>query len=115
MALVLCTGIEPAVMTTRRLILERAGHTVVLAANDRQVEKACRSHSINVAVIGQNTSPAVKQRYFRIIREHCTSAKILELHRPFSDKALEHADAWLPMPGDDPDEFVKTVTELAKK
>lgn len=115
MALVLCTGIEPAVMTTRQFILERAGHTVILAASDRQVEKACQSHKVDVAVIGQNTSPAVKQRYFRTIREHCSSAKILELHRPFSDKALEQADAWLPMPVDDPDELARTVTELAQK
>ena len=40
MALVLCTGSDPAVMATRKLILEQAGHTVVLASNDRQVEKS---------------------------------------------------------------------------
>lgn len=115
MALVLCTGSDPAVMATRKLILEQAGHTVVLASNDRQVEKACQSHSFDVAVIGQNTSPAVKQRLSRIVREHCRPAKILELHRPFSDKALADADEWLPMPSDHPEALADAVAELARK
>ena len=114
MALVLCTGSDPAVMATRKLILEQAGHTVVLASNDRQVEKACESHSFDVVVIGQNTSPAVKQRLSRIIREHCRQVKILELHRPYSDKALTDADEWLPMPGDHPETLVDAVAELAR-
>lgn len=114
MALVLCTGSDPAVMTTRRLILEQAGHTVVLASNDRQVEKACKSYSFDVVVIGQNTSPAVKQRLSRMIREHCSPAKILELHRPFSDKALLDADDWLPMPSDHPEALADAVAELSR-
>jgi CheY-like chemotaxis protein len=115
MALVLCTGIDPAVMTTRQLILEQAGHTVVLASNDRHVEKACKSHNFDVVVIGQNTSPAVKQRFVRIIREYCSLAKILELHRPFSDKALADADEWLAMPSDHPGALAEAVAELARK
>lgn len=115
MALVLCTGSEAAVMTTRKLILEQAGHTVVMASDDRQVEKACKKHSFDVVVIGQNTSPAVKQRLVRIIREHCSPARILELHRPFSDKALPDADEWLAMPGEYPGALADAVAGLAQR
>lgn len=115
MALVLCTGIDPAVMTTRQLILEQAGHTVILASDDRQVEKACKKHKFHVVVIGQNTSPAVKRRYFYSVREHCKGAKVLELQRPFSEKALEHADAWLAMPNDSPEELAEAVNALAQQ
>lgn len=102
-------------MKTRQLILEQAGHTVALASDDRSVEKACRDGQFAIVVIGQNISPAVKRRFFRIIRKHCTAAKILELHRPFSDRALEQADAWLPMPSDLPDTLANVVTELVRK
>ncbi len=114
MALVLCTGSDTAVMKTRQLILEQAGHTVVLAADDRNVEKICRNNQIEVAVIGQNTSPAVKQRYFLLIRAHCTQAKILELHRPFSDRTLQEADGWLAMPNEQPEKLAEVVTALAQ-
>ena len=115
MALVLCTGSEPVVMKTRQLLLEKAGHMVVLASNDREVEKACRIHPFDVAVIGQNVSPAVKKRFFLLLREHCTTARILELHRPFTEKALEDADAWLVMPRETPEELAELVNSLAQK
>lgn len=115
MALVLCTGGDPAVMKTRQLIIENAGHKVVLASDDRSVGKACSSNNFDVAVIGQNTTPAVKERMFRLLREHCPEAKILELHRPFNQKSLPDADAWLVMPTDSPEELAEAVTALAKK
>jgi len=114
MALVLCTGQDPAVMETRQLILEKSGHTVVLAKDEREIEKACQTHPFDVVVIGQNTTPPVKARIFRIARAICPGTKILELHRPFSDKALPKADAWLVMPTDAPEELAKVVTSLAE-
>lgn len=115
MALVLCTGSDPVVMQTRQLMLEKAGHTVVLASNDSQVEKACKSHRFDVAVIGQNVSPAVKQRFFRMLRELCVDARILELHRPFNERSLHEADAWLAMPSEAPEELPELVNALAQK
>ena len=114
MALVLCTGSDPVVMKTRQLLLETGGHTVMLASNDAQVEKACKSHQFDVAVIGQNVSPAVKQRFFRLVREHCTSTRILELLRPFNDRILEKADATLVMLSESPEQLVELVTALAR-
>lgn len=115
MALVLCTGSDTVVMKTRQLILESAGHMVILASNDGQMEKACKSHQIDVAVIGQNVSAAVKMRFFLLLRKHCTTAKILELHRPFNEKVLPQADGWLVMPSENPEELAELVTELAEK
>jgi DNA-binding NtrC family response regulator len=115
MALILCTGTDDAVMQTRQLILERAGHTVVLASDDRNIEKACTTQHPTVVVIGQNTSPAVKLRHFQTVQEHCKEAKILELHRPFSERTLDRADAWLVMPNDSPEKLAEVVTDLAKK
>jgi CheY-like chemotaxis protein len=115
MALVLCTGTDPAVMETRKLILERAGHTVMLASDDRSLEKLCRTHQPAVVVLGQNISPTVKHRYFLTIKEHCKQAKILELHRPFSERALGNADASLVMPNESPEKLAEVVSALATK
>lgn len=115
MALVLCTGSEPAVMKTRQLLLEKAGHTVLLASNDSQVERACKRAPIDVAVIDQNVSPAVKRRFFLLLREHCPTVKILELHRPYNETALEKADAWLIMPSETPEQLAELVTALAQR
>ncbi|HET9181581.1 MAG TPA: hypothetical protein VFP59_05575 [Candidatus Angelobacter sp.] len=115
MALVLCTGSDAVVMKTRQLLLEQAGHTVVLASNERQVEKACKDNPFDVVVIDQNVSPSVKKRFFHLLREDCTTAKILELHRPFNDRVLETADAWLVMPSEAPEGLSELVTALAQK
>jgi DNA-binding response OmpR family regulator len=115
MALVLCTGSDPVVMKTRQLLLEHAGHMVTVASNDSQVEKACKSHQFDVAIIDQNVSPAVKQRFFLLLRKHCATTRILELLRPFNDRALEKADASLVMPSEAPEQLVELVTALAQR
>lgn len=56
MALVLCTGVDAGAMKTRQLILVQAGHTVIIASTERQVETARDSQIFSVAVIGQNAS-----------------------------------------------------------
>ena len=40
MSLVLCTGVDPVLMETRKLILERAGHTVITAMGERELAAA---------------------------------------------------------------------------
>ena len=51
MALVLCTGIDPSVVRTRQLILERAGHVVVPALDKANLIKACQQDKLDVAVL----------------------------------------------------------------
>jgi len=41
MALVLCTGVDPVLMKTRQLILEKAGHTVVPTFDEREIKAIC--------------------------------------------------------------------------
>lgn len=113
MALILSTGIDPILLKTRELILERSGHSVVSAMTESEVRDACRQHVFAVAVVGQALSPGSKTRIQRIVRVHCPAAKILELHPANSEPVLRHADAWLEVPLENPGELVSRVTALA--
>lgn len=114
MALVLCTGIDTAVMQTRKLILEHAGHTVVLATSEPDIVEACGRHTFDVAVIGQTISRRMKQVVASVVRENCPSAKILELYPMHQGRAIEDADSWLQVPADVPHELAARVNELAR-
>jgi CheY-like chemotaxis protein len=113
-ALVLCTSIDPTVMTTQRLMLERVGHQVICALSEQELEKACSVHRFDVAVIGYSLSAKAKPRVLRLVRKHCAAAAVLELYPQYSDRALADADAWLAMPTA-PQEFIDAVNSLAKK
>ena len=62
MALVLCTGVDPSVVHTRQLILERAGHVVVTALDEASLITACEQNKFEVAVVGQTVSAKIKRR-----------------------------------------------------
>lgn len=112
MALVLCTGVDAALMKTRQLILERAGHTVIPAPDEKAIRAACRANQIDIAVIGQTMPAFLKLRAFDIVREHCPLARVLELRSPYAVRILERADACLEMPAN-PDAFIDAVNGLA--
>jgi DNA-binding response OmpR family regulator len=112
MARVLCTGVDPVLMKTRQLILENAGHTVVPALDEHEIEAACSTQKFDVAIIGQNISPQIKKHVLELVRQHCPAVRVLELHTLYSTGALKDADAWLEMPGD-PEELVTAVNLLA--
>ena len=115
MSLILCTGIDPALLETRKLILERAGHTVITATDQRQVAAACEKHQLGVAVIGQTVAPPMRKLIASLIRKHCRSAKILELYPPYEGRVVKDADDWLEVPVDIPDDLVERVEELIQK
>ena len=115
MALVLCTGVDPILMETRKLILQQAGHTVITASGERNLAFACEHYDFDVAVIGQVMSPQTKRGFASIIRKRCPSAKILELCPLHEDRALDDADSWLNVPADVPRELAERVAELAKR
>jgi hypothetical protein len=112
-ALVLCTGTDTAVMQTRKLILERAGHTVVMATSEGDIISACREQAFAVAVIGQTISRKMKQVVVSRVRENCPSAKILELYPMHQGRVIEDADSWLQVPTDVPHDLAERVNELA--
>lgn len=115
MALILCTGTDPVLLETRKLILEQAGHTVLATMGQRELVAACEKHSFDVAVIGQGISGPMKKIIASLIREHCPSAKILELYPPYQGKVVESADGWLEVPLDIPNNLAERVNELIAK
>jgi DNA-binding NtrC family response regulator len=114
MALVLSIGSDKTLMETRKMILERAGHSVVSAIDLREAEMACTESRFQVAVIGQNVIPAEKQRAFDLIREKCPTAKILCLYNSATSPVLRGADDWLEVPAKVPGELAERVTKLAR-
>ena len=113
MALVLCTGVDPALMRTRQLILQKAGHNVITARDTVEIMQVCKQHKFDVAVIGQAITSKVKQHIMSVVRECNPTAKVLELYRFSTGKVLEDADAWLEVPADVPQELAERVTALA--
>jgi CheY-like chemotaxis protein len=112
-ALVLCTGVEPTLMATRKLLLEHAGHTVITATSERNLAFACEHYDFDVVVIGQVMSPQTKLTLAAIIRKKCPSSKILELCPLHKGRVLDDADSWLDVPADVPRELAERVGELA--
>jgi len=115
MALVLCTGVDKALLQSRRLILEHAGHTVVSVTDEQTLTTVCQKHSFDVAVIGQTVSPNMKHRFAAVVRQHSPDARILELYPLFAGKGLSDADSWLSVPVDVPKELADRVNELAQR
>ena len=113
-ARVLCTGIDEALLQTRRMLLEQEGHVVASARSEDQVRAACAEHPVDVAVIGQTVSPPQKRRILSLVRQFCPSAKVLELYQPHLGKTLDAADDWLEVPADLPRHFATHVTRLAE-
>ncbi|HEY4677525.1 MAG TPA: hypothetical protein VIJ01_10205 [Candidatus Angelobacter sp.] len=115
MALVLCTGVDPAVVRTRQLILERAGHVVVPALDEASLIQACQQNKFDVAVVGQTVSPKIKRRIAGLIRETCTDTKLLELYTISTGRVLDDADSWLEVLADVPQELAARVAGLAAR
>jgi hypothetical protein len=113
MALVLCTGINPVLIQTRKLILEHAGHTVIPCTDELELVAACEEHAFDVAVIGQAVSRKVKRHIVLLIRQSCPSAKILELYLVYEGRAVDDADSWMETPPEVPGELAVRVSELA--
>jgi hypothetical protein len=111
-ALVLCTGIDPELLATRKLILELDGHTVVSTMNQRELEKVCAEQNFDIAIIGEAMSPKVKRWASQLIRENCPSSRVLELYPYYANRSLTDADAWLGMPREHPEEFKEVVNSL---
>ena len=115
MALVLCTGTDLTLLTTRRMILEAAGHSVITVTDEIALIAACKKHAFDVAVLGQAVSGKIKRHVSRVVREQCPSAKVLELYQPHIGRQVEDADDWLLTPADVPRELADRVDQLAEK
>lgn len=114
MALVLCTGFDRLLLETRRMILERAGHTVIPATSPQEAAAACKRHQFDVAVMGQSVSSDSKRAIASVIRRFCPSTKILELYQSHQGKAVSDADSWLEVPTGVPQELAEHVSSMAR-
>ena len=114
MAFVLCTGADPEVMRDRQLFLEKAGHRVVSAINERELSAACKEHRFDVVIVGQTLSAMMKQYVSGLIRKHCPNTKILELYPIADRRILEDADSWIEVPDGVPPELADRVAALAQ-
>ena len=114
MAFVLCTGADPEVMRDRQLFLEKAGHRVVSAINERELSAACKEHRFDVVIVGQTLSAKMKQYVSGLIRKHCPNTKILELYPIADRRILEDADSWIEVPDGVPSELADRVAALAQ-
>ncbi|HET9182046.1 MAG TPA: hypothetical protein VFP59_07930 [Candidatus Angelobacter sp.] len=115
MALVICTGVDPILLNTRRLILEQAGHTAINVTDENALVAACSQHPFVVAVIGQAVTAKMKRRIAAIIREHCPAVKILELYDNRTGHVLDDADDSLLTPAEVPKDLADRVDDLARQ
>src|SRR3954470_4949745 len=109
MAVVLCVGDDDVLLTTRRMILERAGHKVLQARTMPEIIAACTSAAVDVTVIGQGLPPQQRAKVGDVVRKECPQGKVLELYIPSQGKAVRNADDWLEVPSDTPRELAQRV------
>jgi hypothetical protein len=107
--------LDPSVVRTGQLILERAGHVVVSVLDEASLIDACRLSKFEVAVVEQTTSAKIKRGIASLIRDCCHDAKLLELYTISSGKILDDADSWLEVLADLPQELAARVEALAAK
>jgi hypothetical protein len=115
MPVVLCTGVEEGLLTTRKLMLEKAGHFVILAMSQSAIIEACQRYAFHVAVVGQEDTPEKKRCVFALIRRHCPSTKILEVYPMEVGRSLKDADDWMALPKREPSELIERVASLLQR
>ncbi|MFL6438671.1 MAG: hypothetical protein ACJ71Q_13920 [Terriglobales bacterium] len=113
MANIIHVGTHEAVLLTRKVILEKAGHNVTLARDLRAVIAACDSGSFDVGIIGQALPPKEKLRVSDTLQSRCTGIKILELHDAIAPD-LETTDAHLRVAQTTPENLIDTVNRLSR-
>jgi hypothetical protein len=98
-------------METRRMILERAGHSVTSAQDLRDVIAACRSEAFEVVILGQSLPRNEKLRIRDVVHIECRNAKVLELHTGITPE-LPSADGHLHVATGAPEALVDCVNNL---
>ena len=114
MANILRIGMDESSTKPRRMLLERAGHTISEAGDVRQLVAACSGVHFDLIIIGHKLPAMEKLRVSTLVEEHCPGTKILELHTaPTPD--LDHVDAHLHINGDSPEDLFRYVERLTAK
>ena len=111
-AVVLCTGVDPLLLETRKLILERAGHIVIEATNAREATAVCSKQHVDIVLLCQTLLPEGKREMVLAVRQYCPASKILELYQSHHGKVLHDADEWMEVPPAVPQDLAKCVANL---
>jgi CheY-like chemotaxis protein len=114
MANVLQVGTNEAVLATRKAILEKAGHSVTLARDLRELISACEGSSFDIGIIGQAMPTMEKLRVSDTLRNRCEGIRLLEFHDAIKPD-VETADAHLRVADTTPASFLDIVNELARR
>ena len=114
MADILNVGFDSALLTTRRINLERAGHRVAQAHDLRQVLAVCERKSLDVVILCNTLKESEKMRVADVVRRFCGDAMLLDLHNG-SKPDLPYANAHLQAPGSRPQELLRAVDALTQK
>src|SRR5437763_14258882 len=77
---ILCIGTDEISMQGKQSVLEKAGHTVSIAKDVRQVLAACSGIQFDVILIGQALPGKEKLRVREFLSNHFGGAKIVEQH-----------------------------------
>ena len=115
MPLILCTGVYPTLVETRKMLLESVGHYVVISDTASDIQTTCRRFAFDVAIICQTASAGLKRQWSSLVRANCPSAKILELYQPNTGIILGDADAWLEVPSSAPTQLIDLVAVLTEQ
>lgn len=68
-----------ALLTTRKMLLEREGYAVVSCANFREMEAACTDRQFDLAIIGHSLEANTKRALAARIRDLSPGTPILEM------------------------------------
>ncbi|HET6934591.1 MAG TPA: hypothetical protein VFI72_07105 [Candidatus Angelobacter sp.] len=115
MALILYAGLDRALMQTRRMILQGAGHKTIGAADENEFVAACQSHSFHIILLSQTLPSVLKLRLSAIARRLRPGAKVLELYASHLGRTIRDADDWLDTPLDSPGELAARIDWLLSR
>ena len=105
---VLCVSYDVALLTTRRLLLERDGYTVTASASFKAASEQCENRQFDLFILGQSIPADEKAELMKIFRAHCP-APILSLQTPDEEKVPD-ADYYSLSPS--PEEWLQQVATI---
>ena len=108
---VLCVSYDVALLTTRRLLLERAGHEVKPASSFREASAQCKKGNLNLLILGHSIPLGDKTALVRIFRAYCP-APILSLQIPGEEKTPD-ADYYAFSPA--PEDWLQLVAAILEE
>jgi len=110
---IICIANPDAVMETRRLILQRAGHEIHAVHNLKEMERACQTQQYDLAILADALPDMEKMRIADVIRKACPALRVLELHTGLVP-TVSDADAQLQVSASRPEGLVEAVAAALK-